>query len=62
MNIVQEEFLRDQKKSRRRTLMLDTARRIIASKGLISLKVRDVAEAAECSIGAFTMSSVTLTA
>lgn len=31
--------------------MLDTARRIIASKGLISLKVRDVAEAAECSIG-----------
>ncbi len=51
MNIVQEESLRDQKKSRRRTLMLDTARRIIASKGLISLKVRDVAEAAECSIG-----------
>lgn len=31
--------------------MLDTARRIIALKGLISLKVRDVAEAAECSIG-----------
>jgi AcrR family transcriptional regulator len=51
MNIVQEESLRDQKKSRRRTLMLDTARRIIALKGLISLKVRDVAEAAECSIG-----------
>jgi AcrR family transcriptional regulator len=51
MKIVQEESLRDQKKSRRRTLMLDTARRIIALKGLISLKVRDVAEAAECSIG-----------
>ncbi len=31
--------------------MLDTARRIISSKGLISLKVRDVADAAECSIG-----------
>jgi AcrR family transcriptional regulator len=31
--------------------MLDTARRIIATKGLIFLKVRDVAEAAECSIG-----------
>ena len=31
--------------------MLDTARRIISSKGLIFLKVRDVAEAAECAIG-----------
>ncbi len=31
--------------------MLDTARRIIGAKGLISLKVRDVAEAAGCSIG-----------
>ncbi len=31
--------------------MLDTARRIIASKGLIFLKVRDVAEAAGCAIG-----------
>ena len=31
--------------------MLDTARRIIADKGLIFLKVRDVAEAANCSIG-----------
>jgi AcrR family transcriptional regulator len=51
MNIVQEESLRDQKKGRRRALMLDTARRIIGAKGLISLKVRDVAEAAECSIG-----------
>src|SRR5579872_3999995 len=51
MNNVQEESLRDRKKSRRRGLMLDTARRIISSKGLISLKVRDVADAAECSIG-----------
>ena len=31
--------------------MLDTARRVIASKGLIFLKVRDVAEAAGCAIG-----------
>lgn len=31
--------------------MLDTARRIISTKGLIFLKVRDVAEAADCSIG-----------
>ena len=31
--------------------MLDKARDTIASKGLISLKVRDVAEAADCSIG-----------
>jgi AcrR family transcriptional regulator len=51
MNNVQEESLRDQKKSRRRVLMLETARAIIASKGLRSLKVRDVAEAADCSIG-----------
>jgi AcrR family transcriptional regulator len=51
MNNVQEESLRGAKKSRRRGLMLDTARRIISSKGLIFLKVRDVAEAAECAIG-----------
>jgi AcrR family transcriptional regulator len=51
MNNVQEESLREQKKSRRRALMLETARNIIATKGLISLKVRDVAEAADCSIG-----------
>jgi len=31
--------------------MLDTARRIISDKGLIFLKVRDVADAADCSIG-----------
>jgi len=31
--------------------MLETARAIIAAKGLRSLKVRDVAEAADCSIG-----------
>jgi AcrR family transcriptional regulator len=51
MNNVQEESFREQKKSRRRALMLATARRIIATKGLISLKVRDVAEAADCAIG-----------
>lgn len=51
MNNVQEESLREQKKGKRRALMLATARDIIAAKGLRSLKVRDVAEAAECSIG-----------
>jgi len=51
MNNVQEESLREQKKSRRRALMLETARNIIATKGLRALKVRDVAEAADCSIG-----------
>src|SRR5580704_11796072 len=51
MNNVQEESLREQKKTRRRALILNIARGIIASKGLRSLKVRDVAEAADCSIG-----------
>jgi AcrR family transcriptional regulator len=51
MNDVQEESLREQKKGRRRGLMLKTARGIISTKGLRSLKVRDVAEAADCSIG-----------
>jgi AcrR family transcriptional regulator len=51
MNNVQEESSREQKKLKRRALMLETARAIIASKGLRSLKVRDVAEAADCSIG-----------
>jgi AcrR family transcriptional regulator len=51
MNIVQEESLRDQKKGKRRLLLLEIARDLIASKGLRSLKVRDVAEAADCSIG-----------
>ena len=51
MNIVQEDSLRDQKKLRRRVLMLDIARDLIAAKGLRSLKVRDVADAASCSIG-----------
>src|SRR6201991_1567597 len=51
MNNVQEESPREQKKNRRRLLMLETARAIIASKGLRSLKVRDVADAADCSIG-----------
>ena len=51
MNNVQEESLRDQKKSRRRALMIEIARGVISSKGLKLLKVRDVAEAADCSIG-----------
>lgn len=51
MNNVQEESLREQKKGRRRTLILETARGLIASNGLRSLKVRTVAEAADCSIG-----------
>lgn len=51
MNNVQEESLRDQKKFRRRLQILEIARRIISTKGLRSLKVRDVAEAAGCSVG-----------
>jgi AcrR family transcriptional regulator len=51
MNNVQEESLREQKKGRRRALILEIARGLIASKGLRSLKVRDIAEAADCSIG-----------
>ncbi|MBR0851368.1 TetR/AcrR family transcriptional regulator [Bradyrhizobium diazoefficiens] len=51
MNNVQEESPRDRKKFRRRLQILEIARRIIASKGLRSLKVRDVAEAAGCSVG-----------
>jgi len=51
MNNVQEESLREQKKIRRRALILEIARRLIASKGLRSLKVRDISEAAGCSIG-----------
>src|SRR5262245_745212 len=51
MNNVQEESSREQKRGRRRLLMLEIARAVIAAKGLRSLKVRDVAEAADCSIG-----------
>src|ERR1700709_1754517 len=51
MNIVQEESLREQKKNKRRALMLQIARDIISAKGLRELKVRDVAGAADCSIG-----------
>lgn len=51
MNNVQEESLRDQKKNRRRLQILEIARNIVAYKGLKSLKVRDVAEAAGCSVG-----------
>ena len=51
MNNVQDESRREQKKSRRRVLMIEIARDLIAANGLRSLKVRDVAEAADCSIG-----------
>lgn len=51
MNNVQEESLRDQKKNRRRLQILEIARTIIATKRLRSLKVRDIAEAAGCSVG-----------
>src|SRR5215475_15162354 len=51
MNNVQDESLREQKKGRRRALILEIARGRMATKGLRSLKVRDVAEAADCSIG-----------
>ncbi|MET4203110.1 AcrR family transcriptional regulator [Bradyrhizobium sp. LA8.1] len=51
MNNVQEESPRDQKKNRRRLQILEIARGIISAKGLRSLKVRDVAEAAGCSVG-----------
>jgi AcrR family transcriptional regulator len=51
MNNVQEESLREQKKTKRRSLMLQIARDIISAKGLRELKVRDVATAADCSIG-----------
>ena len=47
----QEESLRDRKKKLRRDLMIEIARGLIAANGLRSLKVRDVAEAADCSIG-----------
>src|SRR5262245_35346856 len=47
----QEESLRERKKTLRRQTMLETARGTISSNGLKSLKVRDVADAADCSIG-----------
>ena len=51
MNNVQEESPRDRKKFRRRLQIVEIARGIITAKGLRSLKVRDVAEAAGCSVG-----------
>ncbi len=51
MNNVQEESMRERKRSQRRLLLVEISRGLIASKGLRSLKVRDVAEAADCSIG-----------
>ena len=51
MNNIQDESLREKKKGRRRALILEIARGLIASKGVRALTVRDVAEAVECSIG-----------
>ena len=51
MNIVQEESLRDRKKDKRRHLLIEVARREIEANGLRSLKIRDIAGAADCSIG-----------
>jgi len=51
MNNVQVLAVRGQKKAKRRHLLLDVTREMIAKKGLRSLKIRDIAEAAGCSIG-----------
>lgn len=51
MNIVQEETSRDRKKNQRRRLIIEVARALISSKGLRSLKIRDISQAADCSIG-----------
>src|ERR1700754_77937 len=51
MNIVQEESLRDRKKDKRRQALIEVARREIEANGLKSLKIRDIASAANCSIG-----------
>jgi AcrR family transcriptional regulator len=51
MNIVQEESLRGRKKGKRRQLLIEVARREIEANGLRSLKIRDIASAADCSIG-----------
>src|SRR3569833_210559 len=47
----QEESSRERKITLRRQLMIEIGRDLIASNGLRSLKVRYVAEAADCSIG-----------
>lgn len=51
MNIVQQESLRDRKKDKRRQALIEVARREIEANGLRSLKIRDIASAANCSIG-----------
>src|ERR1700748_2407999 len=51
MNNVQEESSREQKKLKRRGLIVETAGALIPAEGLRSLKGRDGAEAADCSIG-----------
>ena len=48
MSVAQEESLRDRKKTLRRHLMIEIARGLISANGLRSLKVRDVAEDADC--------------
>ena len=47
----QEDSSRERKKTLRRHLLIEIGRGLIAANGLRSLKVRDVAEAADCSIG-----------
>jgi AcrR family transcriptional regulator len=51
MNIVQENSSGGGKKWVRRVLILDVARQAISDKGLRSLKIRDIATGANCSIG-----------
>src|SRR5437899_2680456 len=50
MNIVQDS-IPSSRKSERRAHLLEVARALITANGLRSLKVRDVAAAAGCSIG-----------
>src|ERR1700750_575642 len=51
MNIVQEESARDRKKNLRRGALTDIPARGKGANGLRSLKIRDIAAAADCSIG-----------
>jgi len=51
VSIVQEESLRERKKTCGRQLMIESHGALIAANGLRSLKVRDVARGADCSIG-----------
>jgi AcrR family transcriptional regulator len=51
MNNVQVGNANDRRKAARRVEIVKIAKRIIARKGLKALKIRDIAEAAKCSIG-----------